>query len=499
MTEEQIEFVNNRCYKISIDGKSDYSFNYSGGIISIKDYKALEKLLKIMKDKNIIKSMDLGNESFSVDLIKEFSALEEIKSKGNLDLSTLYKIYENFPNIKEVEFETIDEKILEVYSKFNFTIVTKDKRYEIDDSNRYLLNKTKFSAVKIDSVFPFFPIDEEEIKEFAIYCKEINVFNIDSSNIEESLKVLSLLEANEIKVNHIEVEIKEKEYDELKDLSKLKDHNPSILIKYNGFIFDSLEDFMIVESTIDYCVDLINSQGLSPVEQVMYAYDLVKALVNKEALDNSALEKFLKENDYNNYPNILKAIIEKLGITIDIAEVLSSQESKEKIEETPKHYPNETNDVKNIIKLDDEKYNIHGYFVMDVKGEVKKEEQNQINSYNYFLVPANSYEAVFPNDTYPTFLSKMLNQEIEPQNVNDETLKRCLKEIKENMDLFMRGSKDIKEYYGYINSLGLTPDQFKLILYKVRKAEGYSEEAIQEEISRLSETNAYENIAVQTR
>ena len=256
---------------------------------------------------------------------------------------------------------------------------------------------------------------------------------------------------------------------------------------------------MMVESTIDYCVDLINSQGLSPAEQVMYAYDLVKSLTDKETLSNGGLSRFLKESDYDNYPKVLKAVLNKLGITIDIASVLSDQAKSEKIEEVPKHYPNETNDIKNIIKLDDDKYNIHGYFVMDIKGEVKKEEKEEVNSYNYFLVPVNNYENVFPNDTYPTFLSQMLNQEIDPQNVNDETLKRCLKEIKENMDLFMSGSKDIKEYYGYINSLGLTPDQFKTILYKVRKAEGYSEEVIQEEIARLSDMNAYENIAAKTR
>ena len=63
------------------------------------------------------------------------------------------------------------------------------------------------------------------------------------------------------------------------DLDKLVDLNKKyqLSIDYGSCYKTDADSYLGICSTIDYYKDLINTANLSPVEKLMYAYDLIKS------------------------------------------------------------------------------------------------------------------------------------------------------------------------------------------------------------------------------
>lgn len=63
------------------------------------------------------------------------------------------------------------------------------------------------------------------------------------------------------------------------DLDKIVDLNKKyqLSIDYSSCYKTDADSYLGMRSTIDYYKDLINTANLSPVEKLMYAYDLIKS------------------------------------------------------------------------------------------------------------------------------------------------------------------------------------------------------------------------------
>ena len=147
-----------------------------------------------------------------------------------------------------------------------------------------------------------------------------------------------------------------------------------------------------------------------------------------------------------------------------------------------------------MAKIDDDKYNIHGFYVLDptwdnykVNGkEVLKEDYNALDLYRYFLVPVSEYKKVFPND------SSVGVFDYEHRNLNDELVNNDFfnKEYSdfefssEIIDMYGKDA-DKKEILNSINSPKIDFNTLMEIVKNTRLAEGYNSEQVKEEMEKI--------------
>lgn len=161
----------------------------------------------------------------------------------------------------------------------------------------------------------------------------------------------------------------------------------------------TLKELYKTALTVDTIAKQIQKYNLSPLEQIIYAYDIVKERKYKECnedKDNSRdLEKII-ESKYIvcvGHSNLLIAILENIGIN-----------SKPLISTKTKHQ-------RTVVYIKDKKYKIDGVYVFDPCFDSRK-SNDYINNYNYFGLLLNESEIDSPSNTneinnisYEEFLS----------------------------------------------------------------------------------------------
>ncbi len=498
MNEEQIKLLNEKCKYIVFDGYSD--FDITGSSLYIKDIDSFKIVLENLKDKSKIEIIDLGKEQISLDFFKDFHSLFLIKSEGNLDLETLYKIYEYFPLIDTIRFKTVDENVLEVCDMFKFKIETEDPRYQLPEGNNYFLYQNKLSIKRIESLFLDFPYNEKYVDELSKYCKEIGIISFRDVTLEDQLLVINRLLNNGVKINEVYINLEDEDYKKTKILNELKNKVGKIYVSFEGELM-ILDDYLEVKATLKYYLDLIKSQKLSPIEQLMYAYDLVKSFnyrANKERpMDSRSLSGIVKTGDIVcfGYSIFLKQIVKELGIKIEKTSILAKQNKVVKsLDEIVYIMPPKHDHARNIVMIDDDKYNIHGVFALDVTYDSNEEKETGLSRYLYFLIPVIDYHKVFPYDSYPILFSYYLyGNNKKPKDYVKNYLTNEDDELLEQFKLFFDGEYNSDKYKKYMRAKRLNSEQFKEMLRNVRRAEGYSEELIEEEVEKVSKLNGYES------
>lgn len=323
---------------------------------------------------------------------------------------------------------------------------------------------------------------------------------------------------------------------DLKDVAKFIENNPSLsnktiilkrffdlnetdyifiknnLSKYNNILysvdgneskinFEDLEKTMII---INSLTEQVKKMDLSPIEQVMYLYDIVrdkvytKETAEEQSTESRDLTKVLlgKKRVCVGYSNIMSIVLNKLGFKNKI-EILNP------IKGTRGH-------ARNLVYIEDSKYEIEGLYIFDATWDCKKQENNNdfLYSYRYF---ANSPEQMiyyengkYISSDFPCFNELNLFEALEliEQGKLSELDRDMVKTIN-NLSLLLKGKKSIGPYYKlpdnlqknigveklcsdeelindlhlYLNLLNRKLDAEVLlnILFEVRKKEYYSE------------------------
>ena len=127
----------------------------------------------------------------------------------------------------------------------------------------------------------------------------------------------------------------------------------------------------------------IENLDLSPLEKVMYVYDIVRTRIyTKEGKkQGSEVSRDLSKILFNNrivcvgYSELFKAILKSLGIESNIVVTKPSDNDK-----------NRNGHERNTVIIKDEKYNVDGLYYFDVTWDSKKFEfdNDYINRYRYF-------------------------------------------------------------------------------------------------------------------
>ena len=270
-----------------------------------------------------------------------------------------------------------------------------------------------------------------------------------------------------------------------------------------------------MRSTIDYFKSLITAYPLSPAEQIVYAYDIIKSFEyeddENDYRNSRALDKIVKTGKIVcvGYARFLKQVLSELGIKIEVIGVNSPNDDGT--------YDNtEVNHERNLIRVDDDKYNIHGVFALDPTWdrnskfyEVKNEddnythpvkdpkdnvilkEYNSIISYIHFLVTKNEYQTLFEDKSIPSIFKFEINSLVEQLKNKPKYSNRFTNKISEAMkylqEFFTEDEYDLIP--SYINTERPSLDIMKEILYNVEKAEGYTREATEKTLQDMEEYN----------
>lgn len=357
---------------------------------------------------------------------------------------------------------------------YNIELMKKVLKY-----NENSINKTTQIQLSDGSVFDI------KLKE----NKNIENIKVKTNDVNNIIKLFNILNKQGYKIEKITYDINNKKYYNL-DFSILESlsHSTNLYFKYGDINYAIYDEFMGLQETIKWTTQIINETNLSPVEKLMFAFDFMKTFKYNESgtekMDSREPHRILETGNIVcvGYSSLLGEIINNLDIDIKIGNISVSCYDKEG------NFRGGHN--RNIVKIDDEKYNINGLFVVDSTWDSVKQINNPnytaLDLYRYFLVPAEDYKNIFPYDTIPTLFKLHLNEELkdyEKPYLREKSLYQYTLEcsLQETM-----GEEQIKKYLSVSRP---SLEQFKEMLYNVRLAEGYSKEEAIKEIEKVVKFN----------
>ena len=507
MTQNQIQFLNDSCDSITIGSGENYSS--SRNTITVNDFSSLLVLLENLKDVNKIKNITFNvGIKLDIEAISKFKGLQKLDvSSGNLDLETLYKIYEAFKDIKQLNFPTMDEKVIEVCDKFDFKIVCYDSKLTLQTDNPYLLGKNRLTAKKIESLTIGLPVSYDHLEELIKYGSFIGNLSFYSNDFDEVARIVEYLQSGGLKLENVSIGFENKKYDHLGALERLEKNTNLIVCfdRYRGHpVPSTLDDFKETRAALDYWASLINAVDLSPAEKVMYAYDLVKSFVYTKNKAEAAGDKSQNKTESRTvgsiirtgsivcygYDQLLIQLLSEVGIKAETAYVNALQSRSKSPEDFELIDPDSLNHARTQVMIDDEKYNINGIFTLDATWDRAQEEKNGFDGYEFFLTPPSKYNEVFPDDSYPklyTYAWGMATKDaikLKRMRENPEAFERC--ELVSTLQKFFGTLNADAMLDEYLMTDGLTKEQFISILATVRQAQGYKDETLNSEIARIT-------------
>ena len=361
--------------------------------------------------------------------------------------------------------------------------------------NTFSLNKNLleriFKSIKYKKV-DFIAINTNNGDTYELFFRDGSVSRlvIKSKNLDDANKFYNYLIDNNYKIKSITIDVNDTDYTKM-DFSKYDklSKKTNIIFLYNDHMEASYESFKGLVESIKWYRSLLTN-NLSPAEKVMLIYDVLKTFPYTESSGSLLLSR---------HPDtvIETGNIVCVGYAYLLCNILNGTDGIKigQIDVTCHETDYRTKEfhARNIIQIDDDKYNIHGIFALDVTWdsimkdgkEFLSEEYNALDLYNYFLVPKADYDKVFPNDTAPDLFDEiddLIKKDILTKEYNNTFYNVISNEpIDEKMT-----NEVIKKY---INTKRPSLETFNQMLYNVRIAEGYPEEEIKKEIDKVNYMN----------
>lgn len=389
----------------------------------------------------------------------------------------------------EINFDLLEKAISQIdYPEGNhpekIEISSKKYRDEFGISDETLL-RIKFN-------------ENNEVEELFYNGKE------DISKLRE---IVSRIE-KKTKIHKITLKCENKSYENAYYLNSIAKKYP-LEINYGDLHTCSVEEFLAMRETLDFFNDLVQANNLSQAEILMYAYDIMKTFRYKENEENKDESRYLHNivmTDYIvcvGYAKFMEQILKEngmkvieVGVTCDLGN-----------DEYGGH-------ARNLVYLDDDKYDIHGIYAIDATWDSAKgrpilitdengkryivkearetdtiEKDYDANAlYRHFIVPADEYKDVFIKDTIPPILQLQIEDKYD-EFYSDE----------DKYGPFITTRTDLRDLFGDIPSKDDLKDvlrvkkpsleTFKRILYTVRQAEGYSTEEALNSVEEVVELN----------
>lgn len=338
------------------------------------------------------------------------------------------------------------------------------------------------------------PYQREQIDNYII-----NYFNNrlelgGMKNIKEIELFLNSMKEHEYDLNKIELHLENKSYEDVSYLRNIEQKYP-IKIHYSNISECNAEEFITMRATLNYYKELILESDLSPLEKVTYAYDLIKSFYYEA--EDSEKEDVLTSRTIHNiiqsgkivcagYATFFAELMKEVGVEgYTFVTCVPNEDSK-----LPNH-------ERTILKIEDDKYGVHGSFAFDPtwdsagdvakiidengnetyrrlyhheplkEGETLIKTFDNLSLYHHFLISNENYQKVFEGEEMPKLDSF---SQVYADNVSSEAMKKDEILSNTNFDL----------------------SKFKELIIKVRLEEGYSKETIEETLNDILEVNGYQ-------
>lgn len=255
----------------------------------------------------------------------------------------------------------------------------------LEDKNNFYLQK-----VLIEYKFPLFSLISsvadsskekykkllqiKESEDIAIKCNANNL--LKGLELAKKLNKSVIIDGTSISLPEYKMLLSEYDTDILPNVKiYYQENNDSI----------SLKEIYSLSLLIDEITSNINKYNLSPLEKIIYIYDIVKSRIYKSPDNNKKdarnVDKVLN-GEYivcTGYSNLFNALLLGLGIK---AMPLSSFEKKHQ---------------RSLVYISDPKYQIEGVYAFDPTWDSRKEEE-YIDNYNYFALPIDKTRKETPCD-----------------------------------------------------------------------------------------------------
>lgn len=242
-------------------------------------------------------------------------------------------------------------------------------------TNKLINNYTLKDLNKNNPLRIKYPLSNQEIENF-IHIKDDTIINIPnksltSFNEQDYLsnlqKICNILKTHHKKYN-LKININNREL--LKQSAILDTPNINFTIENESYEYQQ-DEYLQEEEQLDKLIEPIKNANLSPYEKYLAVYNIVKNFKpykeNKNNKYESRYLRYILNNEYIvcvGFANLLTTLLNKInipamniGVGID-----TSYDSGFTLEDKPTEIAGHQ---RNIIKIDDEKYNIHGIFLAD--------------------------------------------------------------------------------------------------------------------------------------
>lgn len=412
----------------------------NNGIVIKATSEKIEKLIINNLSKNI-KSLKAPNKVIDSLNLEEYKNLTEItfSEKKEIDREYLDKL-SNTSNIKKINglisyTSDKEDDIIFSTSIGREMILYKDLVVKHSDFKIY-------GSVTVQDKTPFKDIDKilqiineeknEELKNIDIKTGKEDFFlnstisylndggiKIRISNItciSEVTIAIESFEKNGFKVEQVEVDLENKDYEDVHLLKEIEEKYET-KFNYDGSTKVTFEDFVAMRATLDYFRSVIEGNNLSPFEKLVYAYDIIKSFEyehSKDASNSRNIHSIIRDGKIVcvGYSKFLKQLLKELDIDAVILNVSFDN-------------TNGRGHERNLVYIQDDKYGIDGSFALDATWDSSKNLVKVINDngderigpssqvkdtfivekhfdnlsqYDYFMIPESDYTQVFKEE-----------------------------------------------------------------------------------------------------
>lgn len=468
----------------------------SNNLEALKEFKSLEEIsfnsyrfltseeLKFLSENTSIKRINFGGYIFNTE-----------NYKGSIFISTSGGnkiLFDNIVINNDNENSNIKENTLEVKSINNFSIEDLDKVFP------YI--KSDINKVKIKSNTGEYSIDisgkdisiEVTDPDMNISAYLFNYFKNKGYNVNDVCFCLTDFMRNPVVKDYTDFD-----YSLLDSLSTLV----NLKVNYEGNTkTSSYDDFKGLVMSMKWYRSLLNDYDLSPVEKLAFGYDIMKTFEYKEATNEDVFES------REPYKIIKTGNIVCVGYTNMLAEILKGTEGISFTDFSVSCYKEDDKTLsgyhsRGLVKVDDDKYDIHGVYVVDPTWDSYKKNGNKrlgndytaLDLYTYFLISPEDYKKVFPHDSVPNFFKK----DYEYLNLNMDNLD-SYNELSDkdftDKDLFTFNFKELfdssvsnERKLEYLKGKKLDKKTIMEIVRNTRLAEGFSKENVDKEMDKILE------------
>lgn len=468
----------------------------SNNLEALKEFKSLEEIsfnsyrfltseeLKFLSENTSIKRINFGGYIFNIE-----------DYKGSIFVSTSNDnkiLFDDIVINNNKENSNIKENTLEVKSINNFSIEDLDKVFP------YI--KSDINKVKIKSNTGEYSIDisgkdisiEVTDPDMNISAYLFNYFKNKGYNVNDVCFCLTNFMRNPVVKDYTDFD-----YSLLDSLSTLV----NLKVNYEGNTkTSSYDDFKGLVMSMKWYRSLLNDYDLSPVEKLAFGYDIMKTFEYKEATNEDVFES------REPYKIIKTGNIVCVGYTNMLAEILKGTEGISFTDFSVSCYKEDDKTLsgyhsRGLVKVDDDKYDIHGVYVVDPTWDSYKKNGNKrlgndytaLDLYTYFLISPEDYKKVFPHDSVPNFFKK----DYEYLNLNMDNLD-SYNELSDkdftDKDLFTFNFKELfdssvsnERKLEYLKGKKLDKKTIMEIVRNTRLAEGFSKENVDKEMDKILE------------